>query len=119
MLFFPIVEIIVYRSGTYCYKPLNDITCCPSYTIRCDALHFHLKKSHKRVLKNMYNFLKFGQLPHEKTSHQKEDLNNLRTDDHRMFVPEEKSMPVLSFKNGKLIIIFMSVIIGIVLLSLF
>ncbi|CAH8618528.1 unnamed protein product [Schistosoma bovis] len=87
------------RSGTYCYKPLNDITCCPSYTIRCDALHFHLKKSHKRVLKNMYNFLKFGQLPHEKTSHQKEDLNNLRTDDHRMFVPEEKSMPVLSFKN--------------------
>uniref|UniRef100_A0A3Q0KL67 Arginyl-tRNA--protein transferase 1 n=1 Tax=Schistosoma mansoni TaxID=6183 RepID=A0A3Q0KL67_SCHMA len=87
------------RSGTYCYKPLNDITCCPSYTIRCDALQFHLKKSHKRVLKNMYNFLKFGQLPHRKMSHPKEDPNNLRIDDHRIFVSEEKAPPVLSFKN--------------------
>lgn len=22
------------RSGTYCYKPTNDKTCCPCYTIK-------------------------------------------------------------------------------------
>lgn len=22
------------RSGSYCYKPLNDETCCPMYTIK-------------------------------------------------------------------------------------
>lgn len=51
------------RSGTYCYKPLNKVTCCPSYTIRCDALNFHMTKSHKRVLKTVNAYLTSGKLP--------------------------------------------------------
>ncbi|TNN06136.1 Arginyl-tRNA--protein transferase 1 isoform 3 [Schistosoma japonicum] len=86
------------RSGTYCYKPLNEITCCPSYTIRCDALHFRLKKSHKKVLKNMSDFLRFGKLPDKKFSDQK-GVNSLKMDDHREFILDEKELPVLSPKN--------------------
>ncbi|XP_053964695.1 arginyl-tRNA--protein transferase 1 isoform X5 [Anastrepha ludens] len=48
------------RSGLYCYKPLNSETCCPCYTIKCDALEFKLSKSHKKVLKQMSRFLRDG-----------------------------------------------------------
>ncbi|XP_036334221.1 arginyl-tRNA--protein transferase 1 isoform X3 [Rhagoletis pomonella] len=48
------------RSGLYCYKPLNNETCCPCYTIKCDALEFKLTKSHKKVLKRMTRFLRDG-----------------------------------------------------------
>ncbi|CAG2164796.1 unnamed protein product [Oppiella nova] len=37
------------RSGKYCYKPVLERTCCPMYTIRCDAVNFKLRKSHKKV----------------------------------------------------------------------
>ncbi|KAL3273609.1 hypothetical protein HHI36_015041 [Cryptolaemus montrouzieri] len=50
------------RSGQYCYKPILDETCCPLYTIRCDALEFHLSKSQKKVIKKMNKFLKTGVL---------------------------------------------------------
>uniref|UniRef100_W8C8L4 Arginyl-tRNA--protein transferase 1 n=1 Tax=Ceratitis capitata TaxID=7213 RepID=W8C8L4_CERCA len=48
------------RSGLYCYKPLNNETCCPCYTIKCDALEFKLNKSHKKILKRMTRFLRDG-----------------------------------------------------------
>ncbi|XP_064536021.1 arginyl-tRNA--protein transferase 1 isoform X1 [Drosophila montana] len=48
------------RCGNYCYKPQNDITCCPCYTIKCDALEFKLTKSNKRILRRMNNFLRDG-----------------------------------------------------------
>uniref|UniRef100_A0A182W893 Arginyl-tRNA--protein transferase 1 n=1 Tax=Anopheles minimus TaxID=112268 RepID=A0A182W893_9DIPT len=48
------------RSGCYCYKPMMDITCCPSYTIKCDALNFRLNKSHKKIMKRMHKFLRDG-----------------------------------------------------------
>lgn len=48
------------RSGKYCYKPNNRSTCCPLYTIKCDALDFKLSKTHKKVLKRMNRFLKDG-----------------------------------------------------------
>ncbi|XP_014102046.1 arginyl-tRNA--protein transferase 1 isoform X1 [Bactrocera oleae] len=48
------------RSGLYCYKPLNHETCCPCYTIKCDALEFKLTKSHKKILKRMTRFLRDG-----------------------------------------------------------
>jgi len=41
------------RSGHYVYKPTNNITCCPMYTIRCNALEFKISKSQKKVLKKM------------------------------------------------------------------
>lgn len=80
------------RSGQYCYKPNNQQTCCPSYTIRylietspripsvqlnwivkkklvfpfscrCDTKAFHLSKSHKKILKRVNTFLLSGKRP--------------------------------------------------------
>ena len=48
------------RSGKYCYKPIMKTTCCPAYTIRCDAVHFSLSRSQKVVLKRMRQFLEEG-----------------------------------------------------------
>ncbi|XP_041982131.1 arginyl-tRNA--protein transferase 1 [Aricia agestis] len=45
------------RSGKYCYKPTNDIICCPMYTIRCKALEFKASKSQKKVLKRVNKYL--------------------------------------------------------------
>ncbi|XP_066584197.1 arginyl-tRNA--protein transferase 1-like isoform X3 [Prorops nasuta] len=46
------------RSGSYCYKPTMDQTCCPMYTIKCEALKFQITKSQKKILKRMTNFLR-------------------------------------------------------------
>uniref|UniRef100_A0A7E4VH43 Arginyl-tRNA--protein transferase 1 n=1 Tax=Panagrellus redivivus TaxID=6233 RepID=A0A7E4VH43_PANRE len=51
------------RSGKYLYKPIMDRTCCPQYTIRLDVHRFRMSRTHKRVLKNMHNFLKYGKRP--------------------------------------------------------
>lgn len=48
------------RCGYYCYKPRNDISCCPCYTIKCDSQEFKLSKSHKRILRRMNKFLRDG-----------------------------------------------------------
>ncbi|KAF7992199.1 hypothetical protein HCN44_001524 [Aphidius gifuensis] len=45
------------RSGSYCYKPANDQSCCPLYTIRCEALNFTASKSNKKIIKKMTKFL--------------------------------------------------------------
>lgn len=41
------------RSGTYFYKPLNHMTCCPMYSIRLRAASFQPSKSQKKVLKQI------------------------------------------------------------------
>ncbi|XP_011149237.1 arginyl-tRNA--protein transferase 1 isoform X3 [Harpegnathos saltator] len=46
------------RSGSYCYKPTLEQTCCPLYTIKCEALDFRISKSQKKVLKRMVKFLR-------------------------------------------------------------
>ncbi|XP_043490055.1 arginyl-tRNA--protein transferase 1 isoform X1 [Polistes fuscatus] len=46
------------RSGSYCYKPTMDQTCCPMYTIKCEVLNFKISKSQKKILKRMTKFLK-------------------------------------------------------------
>ncbi|XP_034651102.1 arginyl-tRNA--protein transferase 1 isoform X1 [Drosophila subobscura] len=48
------------RCGNYCYKLKNKETCCPCYTIKCDALEFKLTKSNKRILRRMNRFLRDG-----------------------------------------------------------
>ncbi|XP_068807654.1 arginyl-tRNA--protein transferase 1 isoform X5 [Struthio camelus] len=50
------------RSGKYVYKPIMNQTCCPQYTIRCQALHFQTSKSHKKVLKKMLKFISKGDI---------------------------------------------------------
>lgn len=57
------------RSGKYCYKPVMNTTCCPLYTIRCEATKFRLSKSQKTVLKRMNDFLLYG----KKEKQQKSD----------------------------------------------
>ncbi|CAB3410837.1 unnamed protein product [Caenorhabditis bovis] len=51
------------RSGTYLYKPKNDETCCPQYTIRLDVSKFILSRSQKRVLRQMNEFLESDKKP--------------------------------------------------------
>uniref|UniRef100_A0A8C0IIX1 Arginyl-tRNA--protein transferase 1 n=1 Tax=Bubo bubo TaxID=30461 RepID=A0A8C0IIX1_BUBBB len=48
------------RSGKCVYKPIMNQTCCPQYTIRCQALRFQASKSHKKVLKKMLKFISKG-----------------------------------------------------------
>ncbi|KAG5677921.1 hypothetical protein PVAND_007636 [Polypedilum vanderplanki] len=48
------------RSGQYCYIPQNNNTCCPMYTIKCDALNFKLSRSHKKIIKKVNKYLKDG-----------------------------------------------------------
>lgn len=53
------------RSGKYCYKPIMDETCCPQYTIRCNAPRFNLSKSQKKVIKKFNKFCSDGVLRKE------------------------------------------------------
>ncbi|ROT69301.1 putative arginyl-tRNA--protein transferase 1 isoform X3 [Penaeus vannamei] len=50
------------RSGKYCYKPTMDKTCCPMYTIKCDAVELKLSKTQKKVLKRMHRYLSHGEI---------------------------------------------------------
>ena len=45
------------RSGQYCYKPTMEKTCCPLYTIKCQALNFKPTKSQKKVVKKFVNYI--------------------------------------------------------------
>ena len=45
------------RSGQYCYKPTMNKTCCPLYTIKCEALNFKPTKSQKKVVKKFVNYI--------------------------------------------------------------
>lgn len=42
---------------------MNKKTCCPSFPIRCDAEHFRVSKTHKKVLHVVANFLMRGETP--------------------------------------------------------
>ncbi|CAL4098601.1 unnamed protein product, partial [Meganyctiphanes norvegica] len=62
------------RSGKYCYKPTMNKTCCPQYTIKCNALEFKLSKSQKKVLKRMQRYLAYGDV--KGSSEDKKHLEN-------------------------------------------
>lgn len=54
------------RSGSYCYKPVMNVTCCPLYTIRCNSIEFRMNHSHKKCCKKVSKFLaKGGPSQHE------------------------------------------------------
>ncbi|KAK0178712.1 hypothetical protein PV327_007575 [Microctonus hyperodae] len=50
------------RSGSYCYKPVNEEACCPMYTIKCEALNFMVSKSQKKIIKKVAKYLKDGKI---------------------------------------------------------
>ncbi|KAM4896834.1 arginyl-tRNA--protein transferase 1 isoform 6-T6 [Sylvia borin] len=62
------------RSGKYVYKPIMNQTCCPQYTIRCQALHFQASKSHKKVLKKMLKFISRGDV--SKVANEEEPMDS-------------------------------------------
>ncbi|TMW53528.1 hypothetical protein DOY81_001405 [Sarcophaga bullata] len=64
------------RSGHYCYKQDNKTTCCPCYTIKCDALEFKLTKSNKKILKRMNRFLRDGKRDKNEEGQNSSNLNN-------------------------------------------
>lgn len=57
------------RSGSYCYKPIMNQTCCPQYTIKCDALNVQITKSQKKVIKKFNKFLGDGILTARSEDH--------------------------------------------------
>lgn len=61
------------RSGKYCYKPIMTETCCPQYTIRCNALKFTPSKSQKKIIKKFNKFCNDGILNKEKAGEMKTD----------------------------------------------
>ncbi|KOC66094.1 Arginyl-tRNA--protein transferase 1 [Habropoda laboriosa] len=63
------------RCGSYCYKSIMDQTCCPLYTIKCEALQFKISKSQKKILKRMAKFLR--------NELQKDDSMDTYEEDHR------------------------------------
>lgn len=91
------------RSGQYIYKPINDKTCCPSYTIRCNALEFHPTKSQRKALSKVKRFLQTGKVPGEKrdsiqqTAGDQSDLIECPHDVQMTEVPQ--SLPSFSDTN--------------------
>ncbi|VDN99026.1 unnamed protein product [Rodentolepis nana] len=55
------------RHGNQYYKTLGHKTCCPPYTIRCDAENFRISKAQKKALSIVSTFLKRGEKPTEAT----------------------------------------------------
>ncbi|KAL5106789.1 Arginyl-tRNA--protein transferase 1 [Taenia crassiceps] len=50
------------RCGRLVYKPNNRKTCCPAYTIRCDAENFRISRAQKKVLRVVNKYLNTGEI---------------------------------------------------------
>ncbi|KAJ7095266.1 arginine-tRNA-protein transferase [Mycena belliarum] len=48
------------RSGTWCYKPDLKHSCCPSYTIKLDAIAFKPSKSQRKLVNRWNRFIVHG-----------------------------------------------------------
>ncbi|XP_017867574.1 PREDICTED: arginyl-tRNA--protein transferase 1 isoform X1 [Drosophila arizonae] len=87
------------RCGNYCYKPQNDKTCCPCYTIKCDALEFKLSKSNKRILRRMNKFLRDGKREPNEQQHTPGQPKNGDGDDVDVSGSANESQPQLPDKK--------------------
>lgn len=87
------------RCGNYCYKPQNDKTCCPCYTIKCDALEFKLSKSNKRILRRMNKFLRDGKRESSEQHHTAGQSKNGDGDDVDVSSSANESQPQLPDKK--------------------
>lgn len=45
------------RSGTYCYQPVNAVTCCPNLTIRLPVAEFSASKAQLKLVRKFNRFL--------------------------------------------------------------
>jgi len=69
------------KCGTYYYKALMKKTCCPLYTIRCDANNFEISRSQRRVIQNMNRFINENIKPGEKTLSTPPKVNKITLND--------------------------------------
>jgi len=89
------------RSGQYCYKPTMNRTCCPLYTIKCEAVNFKPSKSQKKVIKKFVNYILNDKRPGTGMSDTVED-NNVQEEDDGENVEESRGLQVekeLGLKN--------------------
>ena len=77
------------RSGSYVYKPSMEKTCCPLYTIRCDANKFQPTKSQRKTIKQVHNFINNG----KKDSTTKDTSSNVDVDNSIKKEKTEKENP--------------------------
>ena len=85
-------------TGHYCYKPMMKETCCPLYTIRCDATNFQLNHSHKKVLKKVQKFLIQGGKMNKNPGMPESSSSALQSDD---LAPPREEMPPQGSQNRK------------------
>ncbi|XP_022178561.1 arginyl-tRNA--protein transferase 1 isoform X2 [Myzus persicae] len=103
------------RAGKYCYKSSMEKTCCPLYTIRCEALNFELSKSQKKIIKRVTTFLKNGECEKnpvnteqaEREPIMKYELENIQNHDDKMKITntdyvfdEEQSSSAIGSHNS-------------------
>ncbi|XP_050062186.1 arginyl-tRNA--protein transferase 1 isoform X2 [Aphis gossypii] len=108
------------RAGKYCYKSIMDKTCCPLYTIRCEALKFEMSKSQKKVIRRVTTFLKNGECEKnpvhteqaEREPFMKCEVENIQNHDDKMkimntdyLLNEEQSTSDIGSSNDTLEII--------------
>lgn len=69
------------RSGSYLYRPMLNVQCCPMYTIKCDAVNFKPSNSHKKVIKNFNRYINFDVRPKSSGMHTAADDEGRSDDD--------------------------------------
>ena len=93
----------------YLYKPSMEKTCCPQYTIKCNALDFRISRSQKKVLRNFSEFLQSsspGSLPtfkrgqHTDIAQTSENRPNFTPSCETKFASDVKSA-CANVENGK------------------
>ncbi|XP_025200497.1 arginyl-tRNA--protein transferase 1 isoform X2 [Melanaphis sacchari] len=108
------------RAGKYCYKSIMDKTCCPLYTIRCEALNFEISKSQKKIIKRVSSFLKNGECEKcqvntkqaEREPFMKYEMQDVQNHDDKMkitntdylFDEEQQSTSVIGSHDSTLVV---------------
>ncbi|CAI5439021.1 unnamed protein product [Caenorhabditis angaria] len=91
------------RSGKYLYKPTNEITCCPQYTIRLDVTKFTLSRSQKRTLRQMNEYLISGKKPRcsvkDEDNKMEEGPKKQETEKKEIEKKEKEDRPVIKKKE--------------------
>lgn len=89
------------RSGNYCYRPINQNSCCPNYSISCKATKFILSRSQRRCIENLNSFLMMGHVRNPKHSRKLLDYNSIRSDTEKAELIRRKTIDSSTFSQLK------------------
>jgi len=87
------------RSGRYVYKPLMETTCCPLYTIRCQAEKFEPSKSQRKVVRRFNNFLLGGKEKETESITSRKEKEDKTVDDMLMDTRENLGSEINKLKR--------------------